>query len=191
MAATNQADPPGSRHCCARRRTISAGPPATRRADQGDEKLGWARPAKGSCEGVLGRDGPFPQALREISVEQLAQRILEVCHHARLAANHQAGTEGPERGFTGPGQRFIIDTVIDSYSMPVTVHVLPVELLTGIDVIVSSENTYLQMSKTFRDTVSGSLRRGAAIRGPAGEIIDDVLARELADGRVKAATACG
>lgn len=61
-----------------------------------------------------------------------------------------------------------------------TLHVSPIELLRDIEVLVSSENVYLEMSKTFRPTVSGALRLAAAVRDPAGEIVDDVLARELA-----------
>nr|WP_243637137.1 macro domain-containing protein [Streptomyces sp. DconLS] len=48
-----------------------------------------------------------------------------------------------------------------------------------VDILVSSENTFLEMSKTFRSTVSGALRRAAALRDASGEIVDDVLAREL------------
>lgn len=63
----------------------------------------------------------------------------------------------------------------------VTVHVASIELLRDIDILVSSENIYLEMSKTFRSTVSGSLRRAAAIRDEAGETVDDVLVRELVE----------
>ncbi|ARZ72444.1 hypothetical protein SMD11_6868 [Streptomyces albireticuli] len=63
----------------------------------------------------------------------------------------------------------------------ITVHVSSVELLRDIDILVSSENTHMEMSKTFRPTVSGALRRAAAIRNAGGEITDDVLTRELAD----------
>lgn len=61
----------------------------------------------------------------------------------------------------------------------ITVRVCPIEEVRDVDVLVSSENTYLEMSKTFRPTVSGALRRAAALRDAAGEIVDDVLAREL------------
>lgn len=52
---------------------------------------------------------------------------------------------------------------------------------TGVDVLVSSENIYFEMSKTFRRTVSGSLRRAAATKDTVGRITDDVIARQLAD----------
>jgi O-acetyl-ADP-ribose deacetylase (regulator of RNase III) len=61
-----------------------------------------------------------------------------------------------------------------------TLHVSPIELLRDIDILVSSENVYLEMSKTFRRTVSGALRLAAAVRDGSGEITDDVLVRELA-----------
>lgn len=61
----------------------------------------------------------------------------------------------------------------------ITVRVCPIELVRDVDILVSSENTFLEMSKTFRSTVSGALRRAAALRNATGEIVDDVLAREL------------
>ncbi|WP_225101599.1 macro domain-containing protein [Streptomyces sp. CoH27] len=61
----------------------------------------------------------------------------------------------------------------------ITVRVGLIEEVRDVDVLVSSENTYLEMSKTFRPTVSGALRRAAAVRDAAGETVDDVLAREL------------
>ncbi|MFI1728817.1 macro domain-containing protein [Streptomyces acidicola] len=61
----------------------------------------------------------------------------------------------------------------------VTVRLAPIEQIRDIDILVSSENVYLEMSKTFRPTVSGVLRRAAAERSD-GEVVDDVLARELA-----------
>ncbi|MDX2528984.1 macro domain-containing protein [Streptomyces europaeiscabiei] len=62
-----------------------------------------------------------------------------------------------------------------------TLHVAPIELVTGVDVLVSSENIYFEMSKTFRRTVSGSLRRAGATKDTVGRITDDVIARQLAD----------
>ncbi|GHG98106.1 macro domain-containing protein [Streptomyces rubradiris] len=61
----------------------------------------------------------------------------------------------------------------------ITVRVCPIEEVRDVDILVSSENTYLEMSKTFRPTVSGALRRAAALRDAQGEIVDDVLSREL------------
>ncbi|MEU9323347.1 alpha/beta fold hydrolase [Streptomyces canus] len=57
---------------------------------------------------------------------------------------------------------------------PFFIHGGPLEQLSGIDIIVSSENIYLQMSQFFKSSTSGSLRRAAAIKGAGGEILEDV-----------------
>lgn len=81
---------------------------------------------------------------------------------------------------TGQEPPLRVDSVPVDARSTFTLHVSPIELLRDIEVLVSSENVYLEMSKTFRPTVSGALRLAAAVRDPAGEIVDDVLARELA-----------
>lgn len=60
-----------------------------------------------------------------------------------------------------------------------TIHSMPVDFLSDIDVLVSSENTYLEMDKTFKSTFSGNIRRLSAGRSPAGEIIDEPVLNEL------------
>ncbi|MEU9968406.1 MULTISPECIES: macro domain-containing protein [Streptomyces] len=87
-----------------------------------------------------------------------------------IAPSGRIGQEPPLR----------VDAVPVDARSTFTLHVSPIELLRDIEVLVSSENVYLEMSKTFRPTVSGALRLAAAVRDPAGEIVDDVLARELA-----------
>ncbi|MEW1825395.1 alpha/beta fold hydrolase [Streptomyces sp. NPDC088196] len=59
------------------------------------------------------------------------------------------------------------------------IHGGPLEQLSGIDIIVSSENIYLQMSQFFKSSTSGSLRRAAAVKGAGGEILDDVAGDSL------------
>ncbi|MEU4829438.1 hypothetical protein [Streptosporangium sp. NPDC023615] len=63
---------------------------------------------------------------------------------------------------------------------PVTLDFMPVEMITGVDVIVSSENVYLEASKIFRRSLSAALRRACAERTESGELVDDVVQRELA-----------
>jgi pimeloyl-ACP methyl ester carboxylesterase len=55
----------------------------------------------------------------------------------------------------------------------------PVEQLSNVDIIASSENTYLQMSQFFKASTSGSLRFAAAVRGAGGEILEDVAGDHL------------
>ncbi|GAA1021066.1 hypothetical protein Aple_058130 [Acrocarpospora pleiomorpha] len=61
----------------------------------------------------------------------------------------------------------------------VIVQVQPIELVTGVDILVSPENVYLEMSKPFMASVSAAVRRTGARRGPTGEVVDDVIQREL------------
>lgn len=82
----------------------------------------------------------------------------------------------PSWAITG---RRVVPVEFSHGTVPITVHVTSVELLAGIDVLVSSENTYFEMSKTFRSTVSGSLRRAGATKDAAGRILDDVIADQL------------
>ncbi|WP_328751252.1 alpha/beta fold hydrolase [Streptomyces sp. NBC_00285] len=72
-----------------------------------------------------------------------------------------------------------VDVVTGSSTTQFFLHGGPLEQLSGIDIVVSSENTYLQMSQFFKPTVSASLRRAAAIKGAGGEILEDVVGDSL------------
>ncbi|MEV7279992.1 Appr-1-p processing protein [Streptomyces sp. NPDC093111] len=122
------------------------------------------------------------------------QQVIAELASAALALARDAASGGPRSGAGGDGagqRRATPDPVPDpprraggpgpAPAAPhrVTVHLSALELLRDIDILVSSENTHMEMSKTFRPTVSGALRRAAAVRNEVGEITDDVLAREL------------
>lgn len=107
---------------------------------------------------------------------QLAEAVLVLWRERTRPA-----TPGPAR----PGQDdrtppFRIETMVADAPAPFVLHVCPVDLLRDIDIIVSSENVYLEMSKTFMPTLSGALRRAGAVRNAAGELVEDVVADELA-----------
>ncbi|MFF5435940.1 alpha/beta fold hydrolase [Streptomyces achromogenes] len=61
------------------------------------------------------------------------------------------------------------------------VHGCPVEQLGDVDVIVSSENVYLQMSQFFKPSTSGSLRWAAAEKSEGGQIREDVAGDHLTE----------
>nr|WP_062339734.1 macro domain-containing protein [Herbidospora sakaeratensis] len=63
--------------------------------------------------------------------------------------------------------------------VPILTHRRPIETLRDVDVLVSSENVYLEMSKPFKATLSATLRKAAAVWDPSGRLVDDVLPREL------------
>lgn len=56
----------------------------------------------------------------------------------------------------------------------------PVEELRGVQVLVSSENVYLEPDRMFSSSLSGHLRRAAAERNPEGFVLRDVVGEELA-----------
>jgi pimeloyl-ACP methyl ester carboxylesterase/O-acetyl-ADP-ribose deacetylase (regulator of RNase III) len=61
----------------------------------------------------------------------------------------------------------------------VIVHSGPIEQITDVDILVSSENTYFEMSQSFKASTSSRLRRTAAIRSPSGAILWDLEADGL------------
>ncbi|WP_228083152.1 Appr-1-p processing protein [Streptomyces profundus] len=119
--------------------------------------------------------------------DQLAEAVLALCRdHGRRSAPAEAPpAAGPPPRKAPEAQRddaappFTVETTVADAPVPFVLHVSPVDLLRNVDIIVSSENVYLEMSKTFWPTLSGALRRACALRNASGEIVDDVLVREL------------
>ncbi|MFD6421109.1 macro domain-containing protein [Streptomyces sp. NPDC060198] len=112
-------------------------------------------------------------------VAELASAALAVARGAGRAPGALAESRPSQPAPPGPGFFPPSAAVPRHVRDRITVLVSPIELVRDVDVLVSSENVYLEMSKTFRPTVSGALRRAAAFRDASGKIVDDVLAREL------------
>ncbi|MFI2210545.1 Appr-1-p processing protein [Streptomyces sp. NPDC020141] len=134
--------------------------------------------------------GVTPERFRKHQEQQVIQQLAEaVLTVLREPAPVPVGSApAPAAAASGAGRRtggleppLRVERVPVDASTSFTLHVSPIELLRDIDILVSSENVYLEMSKTFRPTVSGSLRLAAAVRDQAGEIVDDVLVRELGE----------
>jgi O-acetyl-ADP-ribose deacetylase (regulator of RNase III) len=125
----------------------------------------------------------FRKHHERLVVEQVAEEVIKLC--ATTAAD--AGPGGPvappdpdvlvRAGHTTLPLRL----PLGGRERELTLHVKPVELLRDIDVLVSSENVSLEMSKMFKTTVSAALRRAGARRDAAGEIVDDTVQRELTE----------
>ncbi len=60
-----------------------------------------------------------------------------------------------------------------------TLHVHPVDLLRDVDVIVAPANVYFALPEPYKSSISASLRRAGALRGPTGELIEDRVHDEL------------
>lgn len=98
-------------------------------------------------------------------VDQTAEAILRLCMSAEVPRPRR-----PARVPRSPAAHHL---------GPVTLDFMPVEIVSGIDVIVSSENVYLEASKIFRNSLSAALRRACAEYNEAGELVDDIIQREL------------
>ncbi|NGN65747.1 alpha/beta fold hydrolase [Streptomyces sp. A7024] len=72
----------------------------------------------------------------------------------------------PAGGAAGPATEFFV-------------HCGPVEQLRNVDIVVSSENTHLQLSQFFKPSTSGSLRWAAAEKSASGQILEDVAGEHL------------
>jgi O-acetyl-ADP-ribose deacetylase (regulator of RNase III) len=110
--------------------------------------------------------------------EKLRTSLIHALQHV-LSSRPRAG----EQGSVGPGEIAAygpFDMPFGGARAPVTVHVGPVDGLVDIDVIVSSENTCLEAAKPFKSSMSGRLRKAAAWTDASGQIVDDVVAKELA-----------
>ncbi|MEE1772772.1 hypothetical protein PUR34_32610 [Streptomyces sp. JV185] len=64
-------------------------------------------------------------------------------------------------------------------TVPVTLHVHPVDLLRDVDAIVSPANTYFALPEAYKSSVSASLRRAGARRGLTGDLVEDGIRDEL------------
>ncbi len=121
----------------------------------------------------------FRKHHERLVLEQVAEEILKLCQATRRSdAEHTPPTPG---GLHRGNTTVPLTLTAGGTRLELTLHVMPVELLRDIDVIVSSENVSLEMSKLFKPTVSAAVRRAGARRDATGEIVDDTIQRELTE----------
>ncbi|MFD0683763.1 hypothetical protein [Actinomadura fibrosa] len=144
----------------------------------------------------------FRKHYERIIVQETAEAILGLCDAAAAPASAAPGSAAPwsavapaRTSVDGGAQETAfapaprpkagweacapVTVLAGSAGVPVTVHCCSVELLAGVDIVVSPQNTYFELPQTFKSSVSASLRRGAARCDEVGEILDDVVHREL------------
>ncbi|MEU1557725.1 macro domain-containing protein [Streptomyces scabiei] len=127
----------------------------------------------------------FRKHQEKLMLQQVARAVMNFEDHRAgpVPESRESVRESAGDGDVVPVRagRHVLRTAFPHGDVLLTLHVAPIELVTGVDVLVSSENIYFEMSKTFRRTVSGSLRRAGATKDAVGRITDDVIARQLAD----------
>ncbi len=114
----------------------------------------------------------FRKHHERIVLEQVAEEILKLCMTSDTPGRFPAAPAEFAKQISLAGQ-------VGEHRLPIVVHVEPVELLSGVDILVVPENIYLELPQHFKSSVSAAVRRAAAVKGPDGEIVTDVIADEL------------
>jgi O-acetyl-ADP-ribose deacetylase (regulator of RNase III) len=112
----------------------------------------------------------FRKHHERLVLEQVAEEIVKLCEPRE-----------PRRD-VGPaefGRQIWLLGQAGTARFPVIVHTEPVELLSGVDIVVVPQNLYLEIPQHFKSSVAAAVRRAAAIRGRDGEIVSDVIDLEL------------
>ncbi|MFH9369018.1 hypothetical protein ACH4K8_25445 [Streptomyces anulatus] len=73
----------------------------------------------------------------------------------------------------------VVEVPAGGRTLPLTVHVHPVDLLRDVDVVVSPANTHLALPETYKSSVAASLRRAGSVRGVTGDLVADPVSDEL------------
>jgi len=131
----------------------------------------------------------FRKHHERIVLEQVAEEVLKLCATAEAAGRPYPAPAELDQQIKLLGQA-------GDDQFPVVVHIEPVELLCDVDILVVSENVYLELPQYFKSSVSAAVRRAAAVKGADGEIVTDVIGDELAswlrrNGRVGLPVAAG
>jgi O-acetyl-ADP-ribose deacetylase (regulator of RNase III) len=115
----------------------------------------------------------FRKHHERIVLEQVAEEILKLCMSSDIS-----GRPLPARAELDQQIKLLGQVGDDRF--PIIVHIEPVELLSDVDILVVSENVYLQLPQYFKSSVSAAVRRAAALKSVDGEIVTDVVGNELA-----------
>ncbi|MYR44206.1 hypothetical protein [Streptomyces sp. SID5910] len=99
---------------------------------------------------------------------------------AALAASDGRDAPAPSPHHLAPAHRVIKPRVHDRV-VPVTLHVHSVDLLRGVDVVVSPSNTYFALPAPYKASVAATLRRAGARTDVTGGVVEDHVHDELRD----------
>ncbi|MFJ4677753.1 hypothetical protein [Kitasatospora sp. NPDC088783] len=103
-------------------------------------------------------------------LEQVAEHVL------RLVAEPEPE---PVPAGAGSGTHRTVRVTAGGRPVELALHVHPVDLLRGVDVVVSPSNVYFALPESYKSSVAASLRRAAARRGVTGDVLADPLREEL------------
>ncbi|MEV6956006.1 macro domain-containing protein [Streptomyces sp. NPDC051183] len=112
-------------------------------------------------------------------IEVLKQVAQQIC---RLAASKEpAGpaVREPEAALPPRLRQHVLHCRDQGRPLDVTLHIRSVAELTGVDVVVSPSNVHLELPPMHKGSVAAALRRAAARRDAAGDVVEDPLYDEL------------
>ncbi|MFD6336034.1 macro domain-containing protein [Streptomyces sp. NPDC060131] len=128
----------------------------------------------------------FRKEQEAVVLDQVAEQVGGLAR-AALAERHPSAGRDPATG--GPAAdddpavtartHRLLTVPAHGRTVPVTLHVHPVDLLRDVDVVVSPVNTYLALPEAYKSSVAASLRRAGALRGLTGEMLGDPIHEEL------------
>ncbi|MFB6980121.1 macro domain-containing protein [Streptomyces scopuliridis] len=126
----------------------------------------------------------FRKEQEAVVLDQVAEQVGRLAR-AALAERHPAAGEAPQDDPADPAvsarTHRLLTVPAQGRTVPVTLHVHPVDLLRDVDVVVSPVNTYLALPEAYKSSVAASLRRAGALRGLTGELLGDPIHEELRD----------
>ncbi|MER5490570.1 hypothetical protein [Streptomyces sp. NPDC002490] len=108
---------------------------------------------------------------------QVAERVCWLAGHGA-----DGRSRGEERAAALPApdlQHQWVELRGGGHRARVLLHVHPVELVRGVDVLVAPTNTHLELPAVYKGSVSAALRRAAAVRDPAGTVLRDAVQEGL------------
>ncbi|HST86317.1 MAG TPA: hypothetical protein VLL08_31555 [Kineosporiaceae bacterium] len=126
--------------------------------------------------------GAAPAAVTAPGATELASALAHIAHSLQVLGPHE---DDPSYQRRFPPIRLPLSALASGGSAPdaatvdVVVRVGGVDSLRDVDIVVSSENVYLEPSRIWAVTLSGALRSAAAVRDRGGHVVTDVVAEEL------------
>jgi hypothetical protein len=120
----------------------------------------------------------FRKHHERIVLEQVGEEILKLALQSQLRSQSQAAAE-PVPARSAPSARTALSGRVAGLDLRVVVHVQPVELLAGVDIVVVPTNSYLELPQSYKSSVSAVIRRMAAVKNADGQVAIDVVADEL------------
>lgn len=113
-------------------------------------------------------------------LDQVTEQILGLVVHVPAVVVSDEGPPTAGRPGFAAAHR-VLKPRVHGRAVPVTLHVHSVDLLRGVDVVVSPSNTYFVLPAPYKASVAATLRRAGARTDATGGVVEDRIHDELRD----------